>query len=85
MLTTGGCKKKKKKANKITGGTRCNDELKRKNADNLLNKGHMMMDDIPRHKQAELKNESVDEWRALLPVAEGWARSMYESSGWGSR
>lgn len=27
----------------------------------------------------------MDQWRALLPVEEGWARSKYESSGWGSR
>lgn len=45
----------------------------------------MMMDDILMHKQNELKDKRVDEWRALLPVVEGWARSMYESSGWGSR
>lgn len=45
----------------------------------------MMIDDILMHQQNEMKKKRVDEWRTLLPVVEGWARGMYEPSGWGSR
>lgn len=31
------------------------------------------------------RERRADERRGVLPVAEDWARSMYESSGWGSR
>lgn len=45
----------------------------------------VVMDDGLMHQRNEVKERRMDERRGVLPVAEGWARSMYESSGWGSR
>lgn len=47
--------------------------------------GSMVMDDRLMHQQNDVKERRADERRGVLPVVEDWARSMYESSGWGSR
>lgn len=47
--------------------------------------GSVVMDGRLMHQRNEVKERRADERRGVLPVVEGWARSMYESSGWGSR